>query len=286
MKRENIQILNTNEESQVLTLIEKSFGYTKNHSYKEDFLPLFQKDFHPGSVNAYSNSLLVGHIGYCLREIVLANKTYPIAMLGGIAVDNNFRGQGIFKKLLNEVIESLDSKVAFFILWSGDNSLYENFNFHQCGKVYQWGEKDFNKNFIPVCDLTDSDLQQMKELYEASWPNRIFRSSRQWQSLKEMNGVSVYLEKEKNLLISYALKNKGFDLQGVVHEFASAPLQRFIDEYKDSKVWSPTQSNIEEGNKKLWLGLVRQAKLWENTNLTVQEYFNDNSIMIGGIDSI
>lgn len=283
MSQQNIKFLNTRDEPSALKLIESAFGYDQNFYYKKDFLPLFDQRFNSHSINAYSNETLVGHLGYCLREIIINEERLPFCFIGAIAVDQSHRGKGIFKAMLDQAIAKNENTVAGFMLWSSESKMYEKFGFKECGHIFQWGDENFISNFTKIDKINDNQLQQLKILYEVTWTNRVHRSWEQWLAIKDMNSIEIYIDNIENIK-SYFIRNKGFDLQGIIHEYAASSLNTFTQDFSKASVWSPipNQHNL----KKLWLGLARQANLWPKTFANIEDTLNETNIMIGGIDSI
>tara|TARA_R110000868_G_scaffold97619_18_gene268680 strand:- start:2089 stop:2946 length:858 start_codon:yes stop_codon:yes gene_type:complete len=285
MTQQITKSLNTSQIHQSLALIESSFQYKKPHHYKDDFYPLYNECFQPGRFALTDNDRVVAHLGYCLRELQINSHSFKVAFIGGIAVDQNERGKGYFKKIFEEALKQLTKQVDFLLLWSGDNALYEKFGFLQCGSIYQIGTKDNFSAPFKAKELCTRDLEQMRELYDSSWPNRVLRTPEQWQSLIHMPSVDLYIERENSIITSYAIKNKGFDLQGVVHEFAARDLEAFIKKFRDSVIWSPKKFEVPI-QAKLWLAMAKAGDTWDESLGTLQSYLNSNEIMISGIDSV
>lgn len=283
MSQQNIKFLNTRDEPSALKLIESAFGYDQNFYYKEDFLPLFDQRFNSHSINAYANENLIGHLGFCFREIIINDSKLPFCFIGAIAVDQAYRGQGLFRSMMDKVLKENINKVAGFLLWSSESKMYEKFGFTECGHIYQWGEEKNTLNFIKLENINDRQLHELKNLYEKTWSSRVHRSLEQWLALKDMKSVEIYVD-NIDKVESYFLRSKGFDLKDIIHEFASNSLNSFINDFASSAVWSPipTQTHF----KKLWLGLARQGDLWPKSMASIEDTFNETDIMIGGIDSI
>tara|TARA_R110000868_G_scaffold55424_11_gene172405 strand:- start:8336 stop:9193 length:858 start_codon:yes stop_codon:yes gene_type:complete len=285
MAHQLIKSLDTSQLKQVIALIEGAFEYEPSYHYKDDFFPLFNDCYQAGHLALTDNNSVIAHSGYCLREVRVANETFMAAFVGGIAVHQAYRGQGLFKKIFTSLIEQLEQQVDFFLLWSGDNALYEKFGFVQCGRIYQIGNSTAFHAPLKTSSLSINDIEQMRDLYESSWPNRVVRSHKQWLSLLEMPSIDIYLEKKGGVLQSYAIKNKGFDLQGIVHEFASTDLTEFVGRFKSSSIWSPKSFQLEV-HSKLWLAMAKTGARWNPKYGSIESFLNENEIMISGIDSV
>ncbi len=284
MNHQNIKILNTRDEAAALSLIEKSFGYTNEFHYKEDFLPLFDSRFNSHSISLYDNEKLIGHLGYCLRDIIIKNSTLPFCFIGAIAIDEQYRGKGLFKLMMNKVIEDLNNEVAGFLLWSSENQMYEKYEFYECGHIYKWGEEEITSSYTKVLNLNFQQLEQMKSLYEKCWSNRVIRTDQHWRALNDMSSIDVYIDNENENIKGYFIRNKGFDLSGIIHEYACEDINKFLTEFQKSNVWSPIKN--KKNMQKLWLAMARQGKRWPSNFKSIKEEFNSLDIMIGGVDSV
>ena len=115
-------------------LIEKSFEYKKPFSFETDFAPLIDKSNHKNCfIYIDENENVLAHIGVKEREITLQGKTFSVCLLGGIAVDEKRRGEGLFQTLLQDVLAEKRSDTTFFLLWSNLEKLYNKFGFHLAG---------------------------------------------------------------------------------------------------------------------------------------------------------
>jgi predicted N-acetyltransferase YhbS len=285
---QNFTIKTNPSENEVIDLIEKSFHYPVNFSFKNDFSPLFSHHFNAKSFTLYDDKTLVAHIGLNQRELLLKEEKLQVIFLGGIAVHENYRGMGLFNNLIKHVLSIVQKECALLFLWSGDNVLYEKYGFIQTGQVHQWGALSFKpgENCVSknLSALTPREVEEIKNLYEQSWNNRIIRTSQQWSELLKMKDVCVHLDYLSNKLQSYAFEGKGFDLQNIVHEFGAYDLNKFCREHHQQKIWSPPGLNPSP-LQKLWLGLVKEGELWP-WDESVASVLSNESIMIGGLDSV
>jgi predicted acetyltransferase len=146
------RIISLNEEPSfyeaTLKLIERSFQYKKPNSFETDFYPLINKENHQNCfIMVDENENVLAHIGVKKKFLTLKGEKFPIAMLGGIAVDEKFRGEGHFQTLMNDVLAEKRSDVTFFLLWSDMEKLYNKFGFHLCGKQVEYSQKTGPQTF-------------------------------------------------------------------------------------------------------------------------------------------
>lgn len=241
MLKHTILSLSPDYYDQVIDLCESSFEYKGSQSYAEDFAPLISPMNHQHNhLFLNSKNQLVGHIGVKEREIKLKNKSYTFSLLGGIAVAEEFRGQGHLKEMMKAVIEIYEKKSAFFLLWSDLTELYQRFSFYEAGLIYEYRSPKNQNSFTTkkLQEFSTIELNLTKELFLESTKNVLTfqRSKQDWELLREMTSCDWYLNIESR---EYFVANKGRDLNGIVFEHNISNLETLEKLISQYKVWSP-----------------------------------------------
>ncbi len=274
-------------------IIEEAFKYQAPYKFREDFYPLLA----PG--NAAHNHLIlqgdtvIGHLGVRLVNLVWATCKIPVALVGGLAIQKAWRGQGLFKAAFNQVLQLYEKQVGLFILWSDQAALYAKFNFWQAGLVLQLGEKT---NLIPALiragwrkytpyDFRDPLGQQLPALYQRYAKNflAVERTAADWQTLAGIKSATYLVHPTSASLIdAYVVIGKGFDLGGVVHEVGGdeAGLAEFLSHWQNYKIWLPGTKKWQQQfplAKPLYTGLFRRGNeawlkpLWAKLDQETQQ---------------
>ena len=210
-----------------LKLIETSFEYKKPFSFETDFAPLIDKSNHQNCfIYVDENEDVIAHIGVKEREITLQGKTFSVSLLGGIAVDEKRRGEGIFQTLLQDVLAEKRSDTTFFLLWSNLEKLYNKFGFHLAGTQLELSSKKTESPFIRTTysALHDDEKKQIKDLYETSFSKSYFtlkRSENDWELISKITTADLFLQKHNGRIESYYFQNKGQDLPGIIYEYGT-----------------------------------------------------------------
>ncbi|MBG09370.1 MAG: hypothetical protein CME68_11465 [Halobacteriovoraceae bacterium] len=302
-------ITNLNEKpelfEQTLNLIEDSLGYFEPYRFDIDFHPLMEKMNWKNNYVIFDqkNNLVVSHIGVNVRILKNSFMTSPIALLGGISVHRDYRGKGLFKKLMDYVVSKFNKKVSLFILWSDLKELYNKFNFYEAGIVFQTGNMNLSENKsielffekTKLSSLNKSEIQELKLIYESySEENLTYieRGDEHWDMLKNITSCDLYLFKRKGKIQGYFFANKGLDLQNIIHEIGikNSFKKEFLDHISPYKLWLPEKLNHNEdfskntflaffkvGSKKLFKELVHQLS---NKNIVVKNIFNESILYI------
>lgn len=273
-------------------LIEFSLSYSSNHSFKTDFYLLMNpSNFPNGHILVEKKSQkVIGHLGTCLRTLSISSSKSnsnsnghhtPVALLGGISIHPKYRGQGLLKKLMTKALAKHEDYVAFFMLWSDLEGLYQKFCFFQTGRQVQTGLKsclnslekgsdgngeyfkEFERKNFP--SLSGKEFDQVKDLYNKDFSRRyttFLRDKHTWSLIKEISSTDIFIKKDKcKNVISYFCLGKGQDLKDIIHEFACHPKYRneTIQTLYPLKFWPP-QKEYKKTIKKNHLaqsGLLR-----------------------------
>jgi predicted N-acetyltransferase YhbS len=240
-----------------IRLIEKSFHYKKPNSFEIDFAPLIDKSNHH---NCYilvdENENVLAHIGTREREINLNGKKFSLTLLGGIAVDEARRGEGIFQTLFQDVLAEKRSDTTFFILWSDLEKLYNKFGFHLCGTQYEASSvkkvSPFTKTTLAT--LSTNEKEQIKSLYKKSFLKEYLsleRNEAEWTLLEKVTSSDLFLRKKNEVIHDYYFINKGQDLPDVIFEYGSSgdldPLMKELTSY--GKLWSGKEVQETENSQ-------------------------------------
>ena len=231
-----MKITNLKESPQLIEkakkLIEKSFDYPESESFAVDFYPLYNKDNFQNCFVMEDEGLVLAHIGVRPRSLA----GHPILMIGGIAVEEESRGQGIFKKLFRYVLES-HQDVALYLLWSDQLSLYEKFNFYPAGSLYEYDKQQSEHQFsVQKSCWSTFDLY---DLYNNKSETRLERSTRDWEEIKKISSSKLFLVKKESEIVNYFVKDKGADLNGIIHEYGWIDEDQLNVFCNFGKVWSP-----------------------------------------------
>lgn len=250
---------------ETIRLIEESLHYEDCESFEVDFYPLVSKRNAENCHILLYKGTVVAHIGVLERELEHNNITYPVLLLGGIAVQEKFRGKGLFLKLFREV-ENKYRHFLFYILWSNLDKLYKKINFFECGALEQTSDLNFTDSQISesftktkLSKLKKSDLSRIKQLYNEQYSTffKLKRDSVNWHELESIKSSDLFIYRE-NVIEGYIFYGKGQDLRNIIHEYAYNKNSNFPhDEIEKCKIWRyPTSLN----NKNLLYACLLKLK--------------------------
>lgn len=208
-------------------LIETAFGYQNGHKYAADFAPM------SGEHNSQHRHILfdpatkevVAHIGCLPRNFCWNGEVIPVILIGGIAVSESSRGQGLFREMFIRVLSLYHSQCAFFLLWSDKHEMYAKYDFYLAGR--QWCYRAPHGNNLGIrssmSTISQETLDSMNELYVRTVNQKTFsplRDKEDWSHIKEITSTELYLLEKNETLQGYYFRNKGMDLEGIVHDWA------------------------------------------------------------------
>lgn len=246
---------------EVINLIEEEFHYQSENHFNIDFAPLVNPlNFENCLILIEKNShKIVSHLAFTNRFMVKNDINLPVCFIGGIVTQREFRGKNLFRKLMNRVIAQNEKQIGLFFLWSDIESLYEKFNFHLAGGLFETGKKIITTDNIPddlqktnFSKLSEKEFNDIKWLYSHSIEKNFFtlkRNESHWAIIREMSSIDLFIKKDKTeKIITYLCQSKGRDLTGVIHEIGSTDLSKTIEQFRDFRLWLPEyycDKNIE-----------------------------------------
>lgn len=233
---------------EVISLIEKSFSYKDEYSYAIDFAPLVNSTNWKNLHILLDDKKLIAHVGV---RVLNTTEMVPILLIGGIAVNKEYRGKGHFDELFEKVIDFYKDEVSLYVLWSDLDGLYSKYNFHQAGVLLQTGEVPFNEKEANTVGLKRTDLSSMdfgklselQKCYRSALESNFVcgkRDGRDWGVISAISSASLYTHETNGVIDFYLMADKGMDLDGIIHEFAG----------------------INSSNTKVWLNLLKKYKMW------------------------
>lgn len=231
---------------ETLKLIEKSFHYKKPFSFQEDFAPLMDPSNHHNCfIYTDENGKVIAHIGMKDKFLRVNGREHAVCLLGGIAVDEERRGEGLFRSLMEDVLSEKRSDCAFFVLWSDQEKLYKKFGFHLCGAQYDYTKEGSFSAFETTKFhlLSPQDKGAIQYLYENSFAKSYLtpvRSAEDWALIGKNSSADLYVKRDKHRIQSYFFMNKGQDLTGIIYEYGhSGDLAEFLQAARPyGNVWT------------------------------------------------
>ncbi len=210
-----IRELSDIEIPQLNQLVSMSFGYESPHSFMDDF-PIW-KSSQVKRFGIFSGDQLISHAGIRFCEMQTSSGLIPMAMIGAVATDEKFRGQGLSSRILEELCKISEQKGCHWtLLWGSEHDFYRKFGFELHGEQYQ----------APLSELAhipENEIPRVKR----GWDDRIFDAlthekkgikleihDREW--LTHHSTVSWFVQESPFAFIGY---ERGMDLPHIIHEY-------------------------------------------------------------------
>lgn len=222
-----------------IKLIEEAFDYSVENRFDIDFYPLMEINNHSNCHIITIDDEVVAHIGVLVKTINISNECFQVAMYGGIAVNKEHRGKGLFKELFHKILKKYKQS-ALHLLWSDQLDMYESFGFFPAIEQIEYNQSlddaiEFQAKKLN--DLTPEELSKLKEIYNNSKEIRINRTDTDWEILKGITSADLYIKRTNSEISNYFFMNKGEDLDGVVIEIGDlCDLEEIV---KYGITWSP-----------------------------------------------
>tara|TARA_R110002072_G_scaffold288917_1_gene455589 strand:- start:282292 stop:283113 length:822 start_codon:yes stop_codon:yes gene_type:complete len=187
-------------------------------------------------------------------HLIFKGKELPVTFIGGIAVNEEFRGHGVFKMFFSKLLNEYHKTTALFILWTGDPEIYEAWEFFPFGYICEQPITN------PAKTLTTSgwneEIQSLIKTQYNELSNQYIihnRSEKFWKSMFQNYSAKVFTNDEQT---EYAICSKGFDLRGICHESTSLKSPSF--QVEASSFWSPEINNELAGR---YMGFLKLSNI-------------------------
>jgi GNAT superfamily N-acetyltransferase len=197
-------------------LVSDSFGYRGTHTFFDDF-PIW-KSIHVKRFGIFIGERLVSHAGIRFCEMNNPDgKKIPVAMVGAVATDENFRGQGLSSRILEHLCKlSEANQCDWTLLWGSEHEFYRKFGFELQGEQFQGPLQELQQ-------LPENEIPRVKR----GWDERIFESL-----MHNRNGI-VIGNHDHDWIAGHSTVNwfyqdmpfafvgfeRGLDLSHIIHEF-------------------------------------------------------------------
>lgn len=216
----SIRELTDDELPQLNKLVSDAFGYEGPHTFFQDF-PIWNSHL-VKRLGIFHGNHLVAHAGIRFCEMkVNPEKQIPIAMIGAVSTDENFRGRGLSTKLLQEACRiSEEQNCEWTLLWGSEHDFYKKFGFELHGEQFQ-------APLSELADLPENNIPKVRR----GWNSKIFdllksnnsgivltKSDQEWVSQHQT--VNWFYHEEP---FAFAAFERGLDLQHIVHEYGGNP---------------------------------------------------------------
>ncbi len=178
---------------------------------------------------------LIAHANWWPRQVVDQNhqNVSLIALIGNVATDPQARGQGHMRHLFAELEQHSRNKgCVAMLLWSDLDKFYQKLGFTSLGRELrimvnprQLPLDHSGRQLLPTppSHLKPQDLADMLTLSPRT-PLTLARSLEEFRTLLQIPHLQIWIGRESQGIQSYALMGKGYDMQGVVHEWGGNPL--------------------------------------------------------------
>lgn len=201
------------EEKDFREIVDKlDLYFEKEPGYFENLVPVLYKK----GKNTFQNHIvvkdgdkIVGIIAVKKNILSINNEEYSFVLLGSLAVDFEYRNQGIMGMLFDFILNKYSNEVDFLGL-SGKFDRYKRFGFFPSEKMYKYDycKKSINDDYSFV-RVNEENVAFCEELYKKE-AFKVFRSEMidnlcMWE-------YKPYIVKKNNKEIGYLIYNHKFNI--------------------------------------------------------------------------
>ncbi len=174
----------------------------------------------------YHKEEIIAHANLWPRKLVDKGLTVTtVGLIGNVATKETWQGKGIMKSLLSYLTDKGQSLgMDTLILWSDLKQFYHKLGFQALGHEWRYLVRSPDKiaphkfKIIDPLTLTDQDFLTLLNL-RPSLRYNLSRSTEEFRTLLKIPYTYLFIYREHHKILGYAICGKGYDLNGVVHEW-------------------------------------------------------------------
>lgn len=232
--------------SELTEFLDVQFGYNAPLSYAIDFAPLFSEhnDAHWVVEREPSSGKIISTGAYYLRTLT---NGVPVALIGAIATDENFRHQGLATKVVNTLMDHAKKDGAHWaFLWTDKPEFFETLGFNPQGLLLVVEAISTNTN-NPTFKFEKITSIEWLKWYVATRTHTdflIFKlSPRELADLSLIESVQYYIGKSTHTTVLFA-HSRGLDMQNIIHSWSASTPETLTKAYEDFKNLIDSQTKI------------------------------------------
>lgn len=167
---QNKFIISFSEEKDFEEIVYKLNKYfNQPQGFFQKYVPVLYKpgkNTHENHIIVKCDDQIVGIIAVKKKHIHIDNETFSFVLLGSLAVDFDYRNQGIMGMLFDYILNKYSNEVDFFGL-SGSFDRYKRFGFFPSEKMYRYKYelKELTNNPYTFELVTNNTVSLCEELY-------------------------------------------------------------------------------------------------------------------------
>ncbi len=191
-------------------------------------------NFPQWSICCEDSGLIVAHANLWPRRLLDANGNLvaTLGLVGNVATHQSFRGRGVMKSLLDELVRRAAAQgLDALILWSDLSSFYQKMGFVALGEELRWrinrrilSPSVPKTNRFSFCQASQADSDLTRQCFELRYKQfpTLERSSSENSLIHKIPAMFLAtIHDHSGRLLAYGLMGKGYDMAGVVHEWGS-----------------------------------------------------------------
>ncbi len=161
-----------------------------------------------------------------VRDFVTPQGKVKVGLIGSVATDPAWQGQGLATRVLVEAEAALAARGCHVaLLWANDPRFYYARGYRPVGAEVDVTLRPELASRLPAAPgvraLRDTDAAEVHALYRAH-ASRVDRRQEETRALLAIPGMSTLVLERNGAVVAFACLGRGADLKNVVHEWGGA----------------------------------------------------------------
>jgi N-acetylglutamate synthase-like GNAT family acetyltransferase len=200
-------------------LLNNCFAVPKKNHFFDDF-PIWNTH-QVIRLGAFTNQILMSTAGLKISNIKIRQHVVKIGLIGAVATLPQYRGSGLAKKLVTELVKiAQQQECKGVLLWSEHTHFYEKLDFFPFGKQLLKPIRDLplkiNDNDSRVVQI---GFNQVIFQHLSLRPHGVQYGESDWAWYQQHRHVEWYSTWDGSKLVAAIGYGRGIDLQNIVHEW-------------------------------------------------------------------
>ncbi len=210
-------------------LLQSSLRPDSNYDIEMEYPHVFS--LQDSSITGLIDQIPIVHANILFREFAaIDGQTWKAALIGNVATEESFRGQGLQKQLFTHLENMARNENAdVLVLWSDLENFYEKLGFCQFGGEVRYQLAAHKSSSDSFLNVTQIDIRTLNEfdlvrLMGIRPPNvlTLQRSPTLFKEILTIPEMGLFLGRDREQKIqAWAITGKGCDMHGVFHEWGA-----------------------------------------------------------------
>ena len=231
----------------LMEMMNISFDFVKEEDKFESILPklYFKDNERMVHIGAFDGTTLCASIGIYEMKLIRGNKSLKVGCVGAVSTLPEYRKQGLFSKIIQEIINYAKEEKYELLFLGGDRFRYGNYGFECGGRALCFNLSKRNLVNIKGKDLSLSKLER-NDSFEIKECLRLYNQTKEHMERNESNFFDhiitwcsrPYVLKDEDKVVGYVTFNRDNKIIEFVYEegYLDSMLRTLVNNFNEVEI--------------------------------------------------